>query len=339
MTDLDDLAQARLGSLLGGALATQVIAAAAELGVADALAAGPTASAEVATRCGTDPDATARLLGGLVSLGVVEQTGSDCYELADLGELLRTDHDRSLRCFAVVQGRLMAPLWAGLAGCVRTGQSADNVVLGRPFYDHLASRPDLAASFQQAMEETARAWFVEPGLLDELDWSGARLVVDVAGGRGAVLAALLRAHPHLAGIVFDRPYVVAGALELLERAGVAERARVVAGDYLAEVPPGGDVYLLARVLCNLADEAATGLLGRCRQAGAPGARVVLVDSVLPEGEGPHPARLNDLTAMTIGGRSRGPADWTRLLHVAGFGDPVVDERGEGPWGLVWALAR
>ncbi len=333
MRDLDDVAARRLSALLAGALVTHMISAAAALGLPDALAGGAEASETLAGRCGADPDGVRRLLRGLASVGVTEELAGDTFRLTGMGHLLRAGHPRSLRSWAVVQGQLMAPMWSGLLPAVRSGRTAASVVFGRPFYDHLAARPDLDDHWNAAMAETAAAWLDDARLLGAVDWPAVRLVADVGGGRGALLAALLRRHPHLRGVLYDAARVVAGAARIFSAAGVAGRARAVAGDFFAWVPPGADVYLLARVVFNWDDDQAAALLGACRRAMGRQAVLLVIDQVIPGEAGPHPAKVNDVSLLAMGGRARDLRQWEALAGRAGLrlaGPPAVPSAG-GPW--------
>lgn len=332
MDDLDGAGIARLTSLLSGGLLTQAVSTAALLGVADAIGHEARTSAEVANRCGTDPRATYRLLRCLCSIELVEQVDADLFVLSDAGHLLRRDHPRSLRSWAVVQGRLMAPLWAALPSAVETGEAADREVFGSPFYEHLGTRPDLAAEWDEAMAETARAWLEAP-LEKALDWAEVATVVDVGGGRGGLLAAHLRRHPHLRGVLVDLPHVVSGAAPTLEAAGVAERVEVVGGDFFQHVPSGADVYLLARVVFNWDDERALRILRTCRRAMAPESRVVVVDQVLDDQDVPDPAIINDLSLLAIGGHARSFGEWNQLAAAA---DLAPSSPGPPPSSAGWS---
>ncbi len=320
--------------MLSGALVTQAVATAAALGLGDALADEAGSSAEVAERCGADPEGVHRLLGALATLGIVERLNADFFCLTDLGQLLRSDHPRSLRSWAVVQGQLMAPLLAGLLPAVTTGGSAAPGVFGCSFYEHLAVNPELDAHWNRAMAETALSWFEDDDLLGGVDWPNVSRVVDVGAGLGATLAVLLRRCPHLGGVVYDLANVVGGAPAFLESAGVGERVEVVGGSFFDSVPQGGDVYLLVRVLFNWPDDDALAILKACRRAMTHGARLLVIDHVLGEEAGSDAARLNDLNLLVMGGRARTLAGWNGLVDDAGL--KLVGHPGYSSLGRPWA---
>ena len=151
------------------------------------------------------------------------------------------------------------------------------------------------------------------------DFAGARTVVDVGGGQGALLAAVLAAHPQARGVLFDQPEVVAGAAPLLRAAGVADRCAVVGGSFFEAVPDGGDVYLLSRVIHDWDDAQATTILRACRRAMGPAARLLLVERVLAPGNTPDPNRFSDLNMLVmLGGQERTAAEFAALYQAAGF---------------------
>lgn len=158
-----------------------------------------------------------------------------------------------------------------------------------------------------------------PEVIDAVDWDGVHHIVDVGGNHGAFLAAILDRLPAATGLLFDQPQVVAGAAPALGAAGVADRVDVEGGSFFEAVPPGGDLYLVANVLWHWDDELAGRILRRCRDAMAPSPRLLIVEPVIPPGNGQHPAELLDLGNVWLdGGRARTPEAWRALLADAGF---------------------
>jgi O-methyltransferase domain/Dimerisation domain len=330
VVSLDDDAVAKLTGQLAGGLVAQMITTAAELGLADALAPAPADPATLARVCRAEVDSLRRLLRGLCSIGLVEEVDTDLFDLTETGQLLRSDHPRSLYSWARVQGRLFARLWGALPEVVRTGRAASELVFGAPFYEYLAAEPELWAEYDRSMDETSRVWFED--VLDALDWSGVHRVVDVGGGRGASLALVLLARPDLVGMVYDLPAVAAGASAALASAGLAGRGAVMGGDFFKWVPPGADAYLLVRVVFNWPDEPATSVLRRCREAMARGSRLVIIDQVVPDHEVSDPVKFNDVNLMAAGGRARRLSEWDHLLAGSG----LARTHTELPWPTGWS---
>jgi SAM-dependent methyltransferase len=152
------------------------------------------------------------------------------------------------------------------------------------------------------------------------DFSGIGTLVDVGGGYGAFIAAILSANPTMRGILFDQPHVVAGAGRVLQAAGVADRCEIVGGNFLEAVPGGGDAYLLSKVILDWPDDQAVAVLRNCRRVMRPQGRLLLVEAVIPPGNTPHPGKLSDvhMLVMTTSGRERTEAEYRALLDAAGL---------------------
>ena len=310
--------QAALLSMIGGFRLTQAIYVAARLGLADLLASGPLAAPQLAELADAHPGALYRLLRALASAGIFAEDDDGCFRLTPLAQLLRRDVPGSLHG----QAALMGEPWVwdvagGMLASVRSGEPAFDRAYGMPFWDWLDGRPEQNAVFDAAM--TSLSAQETDAILAACDFPDAGTVVDVGGGRGALLAAVLRAHPGIRGVLLDQAAVVAGAAELLAAAGVAGRCETVAGDMFTAVPPGGDVYLLKRVVHDWADRDVLAILRACHAAMPPGARLVLAEPVIAPGNEPHPAKFMDLQMLlSQHGRERTAAEFAGLLTAAGF---------------------
>ncbi len=310
----------RLLELMTGAWTTQAIAVAAELGVADAIAAavrsGASGSAdELADRLGVDRAGLGRLLRYLASLGVVEFAGGG-YVLTPLGDSLRTAAPHSLRPLALLYGGPFYTSFEALGHAVRTGREGFETVFGRGHFDHFAENPSLAGLFDAAM--AASAPMFEP-IAELADFSAAAVVVDVAGGNGELLSRILRRHAHLRGVLVERANVLDRARDHLAGNGLAGRCEVVAGDFTRSVPAGGDVYLLSRVLHDWDDEQCRTILRHCAASIRPGAQLLIVERLLPEDDTRSLAVAWDLHMLcNVGGRERSADHYEKLLAETGF---------------------
>ncbi|MEU6375025.1 methyltransferase [Streptomyces sp. NPDC046909] len=318
-------------SLLGvmtGAWATQAVATMAELRIADHLTDRPGLGADdLAELTGTDPDALRRLLRYLSALGLLT-CAEDTYHLTALGQPLCTATEFSLQPLALLYGGPFYDSFADLTYSVRTGREAFAHRHGQHHFAHFAQRPELGDLFHRAMAASADMFTPVP---DVVDFSAARRVVDVAGGNGALLSRVLRAHGHLEGVLLERPEALEAARKELATAGLDERCSFVAGDFTTAVPEGGDVYLLSRVLHDWDDERCLTILGRCAQAMRPGAELLVVERLLPHEEGaPSPAVAWDVHMLcNVGGRERTAQHYEHLLAQAGF---TVTARHDLPLG-------
>ena len=301
-----------------GFRATQMIHVAAKLGLADQLAAGPRPVEDLAAAVGAEPQALRRLLRALASLGIFAQDEAGGFALTPQAELLRSDVQGSLRDIALMYGEdWLWQAYGNMTHSVRTGAPAFTKTHGQPFYGYLHAHPRAAARFNAAMNgfsshETA-------AILEAYDFSDARSVVDIGGGHGALLAALLRAHAQLTGTLFDLPSVVAGAEATLSEMGIAERVRTVAGDFFDEAPAGADLYVMKSVLHNWDDADAQRILTTCGSAMAPDARLLVIERVVPEGNAPAEAKLFDINMLVVaGGCERTELEYRRLFEAAGL---------------------
>jgi hypothetical protein len=266
---------------------------------------GPLDAAALAVETGTDPDALDRVLRHLAVVGVVARNSSGSYELTPRGAVLREDHPSGLRALldedrAIGRADLA---FVQLLHSVRTGQAAYPRHFGRDFWPDLAADPSRTASYDAQMGRDVAAW--APAVVAALDWSEYDRVVDVGGGNGTLLAAILAAHPSLHGMVFDQPGTVDAALATLRAAGVGDRGDVVGGSFLDEsaIPAGAGAYLLCAVLHDWDDASATTILRRCVAAAGSRGRVVVVEKTGAEGAEPSTA-MSLRVLVYFGGRER-----------------------------------
>ncbi|MGH3429012.1 MAG: methyltransferase [Mycobacteriales bacterium] len=298
--------------LLAGALVAQAISVIARFGVADVLAEGTAQVEEIARRVGAHGPTLYRVLRALGDVGVVAELEDRHFALTPLGEMLRSDVPGSLRGVATMVGmpfNLYA--WADLYETVQTGKPAFDRVHGTEFFDYLAEHPQDAAVFDVAM--TSLSTGDTANIVTAYDFSRLRTVVDVGGGRGGLLAAILSVNPHLQGVLFDRPAVLAGA-------EIIDRFTVVTGDFFDSVPEGGDVYLLSNVIHDWDDDHAVEILSACRASMADTARLLIAEIVLPEGAAVSTGKLVDVVmlVLTTGGRQRTEAEHRALCGRAGL---------------------
>lgn len=307
----------RLLHLMTGAWTTQAIAVAAKLGLADRLDAHPGADlALLAELTGSHVDSLGRLLRYLTGLGLVATDPDGSYHLTELGGPLRTGAADSFQPLALLYGGPFYRSFGRLAHSVRTGEEAFARVYGEHHFPYFARHPELADLFDRAMAASAPMFAPVAGLVD---LSAHRVVVDVAGGNGELLGRLLRAAPHLEGVLLERPHAVEAAEKAFAGAGLADRCRFVAGDFTTGVPAGGDLYVLSRVLHDWDDTRCLEILRRCAEVMAPGTELLVVERLLPPD-----ARLSLAVAWDIhmlcnvGGRERTEDHYRRLLDAAGF---------------------
>lgn len=329
---------ARVYELATGAWVSQALGVAAELGVADVLAGGPRPVGEIAAEVGADASTLYRLLRALADRQVFTELDGQRFALTEVSEVLRSGVPGSMRAWAVMLARpFHQAAWSGLADSVRTGEPAFDRVHGRPAFDYLAANPEDGRVLNEAMT-SASAGAIAPTVA-AYDFGAYGKVVDVGGGQGALIAAILAAYPGVHGVLFDLPNVIADAGGPLEDAGVARRCDLVGGDFLTEVPSGGDAYVLSNILHDWDDDRAERILATCRAAMNPGGRLLLVEAVLPDGPAPNEAKWIDLEMLIMGsGRQRTEGEYRRLFGRTGFALTRVAPT-PAPFDLVEAVAQ
>jgi SAM-dependent methyltransferase len=313
--------EATLLRLIGGYRVTQALYVLTKLGIPDALAAGPKDATALAAEVGVEPDRLYRVLRALASVGVLTVDEQARFGLTDTGRLLRANPHGSFADASIFAGEEPYRAWGDLLHSVQTRETAFDHTYGMGHFEYLAEHPEAAATFNKLM-----AWSVQVAgdPLEGYDLGRHTLLVDVGGGKGALIASTLRAYPDLKGILFDQAPAVVDAPTLLRSSGVADRCEIRTGSAFDAVPTGGDVYVVSRVLHDWPDDKAFLLLANCRKAMAEGGVLLLVEGVLEEGVAPPPRLWLDLVMMVMtGGRERTRADWQALLGRAGFSITAV----------------
>jgi hypothetical protein len=295
-----------------------LVYAAVKLGLPDRLEAEPLTGEQLAEALQLSAPHLTRFLRGLCSIGICEELPDGAFALASGGQSLRSGSpSRLAEKVQIVVGQYWQP-WANLIANLKTGTPAFERVFGMSVSDWRGRNPEQGRLFDSylAKETLAQAG----AIIAALDVSGTKMIADIGGGYGGLLAALLGAHPQIEGILFDRPQTLAAAKPFLQSLGVAERVELVAGDFLAEIPVRADLYLLKGVLQQWDDPEARTILRNCREAMSEGAKLAIIELPLPERASDDPAAIMlDLHMMTItGGRARSLAEFTKLLSEAGL---------------------
>jgi O-methyltransferase domain len=302
--------QTQLWDLMRGALGTRAMGIVADLRVADRLTDGPRPVAELARETGADPDTLHRLLRALASDGVFAEEAPGVFGNTPASELLVGP---GWSDFATLFGGVW---YRATAGLDHRGEAAFPRDFGTDFWSWLAEHPDQRAAFDRAMGQDKRSF----ERLASHAWHGDETVVDVGGGNGTLLEQLLEVQPGLTGIVFDLPETVR------DEAALGERITFVEGSFFERVPEG-DVYILSTILHDWDDERATAILQTIRKAAPPDARLLVIETILPEGNEPNGAKWLDLLMLVLfAGRERDDAQWRTLLASGGF-EPVSMEDG------------
>ena len=327
---------AAMMGLITGYWRSQALTVAARLGLADHLAAGAQTADELAKAAGSHGEATFRLMRALTSFGVFERTGPRSFKLNALGETLRSNVPGSMRDMAIAQGGQGHWLpWGQLIDAVKTGERTTVKTLGAELFDWYQANPEAGAAFSGAMSNLSSQVAAEVAehyrLTDEK-------VVDIGGALGLLVQVLLRANPKATGVLYELPQVATRAAQEFRLAGLDARCEAVGGDFFTSAP-AGNLYLIKQVLHDWDDAQCISILRNCAKAGAPGARVVVIEMVLPE-DGSHSiAPMMDLNMMVLTpGKERTLTDYDRLFAEAGLERKRVTAT-RSPFTLIEAVKR
>jgi hypothetical protein len=301
----------RVRELMTAGLLAQAISVLCDLGVPDVMDT-PRSNAELAKEVGADPDGLLPFLRAACAAGVVTEPAPRVFELTELGTVLRSDVPGSVAKMCSLTGREeFNRTWANAVHTAKTGEPSFAVPYGRPFFDYMKTNAEFATLFDTAMVSSAAV----DNLLAGFDFSDATHVVDVGGGRGAMLSAVLRRHPHLHGTLVDLPHVVGGSERIV--ADVADRITLAPGSFFDPIPGSGDVYLLSRVIGNWNDEDSLRILRSVRSAMAPGDRIVVVGQIPSENDRTNYPRQLDLYMFALlGARLRSYDEYQELFLQA-----------------------
>jgi SAM-dependent methyltransferase len=336
-TEDERAAAAALLRMIWGLHISRAVYLAAELGIADLLTAGPRTAAALARATRTDKAALYRVLRLLAALGVLTEPEPGSFGLTVLGDRLRTDVPASMRSWAMLADTVGFGAHEPILEAARTGRTGTEIAYGMTTMQRVRADAQRAARFDAAMSERTAAFAL--GLAASYDFSGMRVIADIGGGQGTLLAAIVRRHRQLRGILFDVADVAHRAGSVLREAGVAGRCEIIAGDFFSGVPEGADGYILANVLHDWDDDNAVRILTACRRAMRPGGRVLIAERLIPDNPSDAvPVLLSDLNMLLLsGGQERTSTEYGTLLAAAGL-RPGRIQPVTPPYGVIEAFA-
>jgi hypothetical protein len=328
----------RMVELLGGFRISQALYAAAALGVPDQLVAGPAPVKALAERVGAHAPSLHRLLRTLASTGVFTEPQPGVFALTPLGQTLTSSQPGSMRDLAIMWMETHYAPFAELIQTIRTGRPAAEHLYGEPFFAWLSHHPEQTSRFTGAMANLTSGGF-KSAAIASLPLDGTRTIVDVGGADGTVLATILAGHPHMRGVLFDLPHVITDAPRTLASHGVDDRVDCVGGDFFESVPAGADAYLVSVVLHNWPDQHAQRILANIAAAGGSGARLLMIEFVVPPGDTPHLSKMSDLNMLAmLDGKERTETEWRGLLTAADFTGIEIHQTG-APLSVIQATVQ
>ena len=309
--------QLQMRNLLMGFVVSRALQVAAELGLADALANGPRDRDALAREVGAHADTMDRLMRTLASFGVFDRLPDGRFANTPHSEFLRSDTPGSMRALACMYGA--PPLWQawiGLEHSVRSGEPAFAHIHGSPVFEYLAAHPDSARRFDEGMVAASR--LMNAAIVEAYHWNQFGTLVDIAGGVGSTLAAILGANPGIEGVLFDMPHVIERGQDYLAQQGVAARCRTEAGSFFDAIPSGGDAYFLKHIIHDWGDEDCVRILRKCKAAMPDHAKLLVCEKVMPPGNDPSVTKIMDMVmlVLTDGGRERTELEFRELFARA-----------------------
>ncbi len=316
-----DSSATQLLKLIDGHRVTAVIYTAAQLGIAELLLEGPKSGPELARLTGTHERSLLRLMRALVQLGIYTEVQNGSFTVTEMGTHLAANSERSLKAFVLLEGGMLRASWSDLIESIRTGKTGPELAgLGQERFEALAKTRD-AGLFNEAMVSITRT--AVPEILAAYDFSGISTLIDVGGGLGELLIAILKQYPSMRGTILDLPHCEEGARKNFADATIAGRAEFIAHSFFDSVPPGADAIIMKSIIHDWNDERCVRILQNCHRALKPGSRLMLVDRVMPEkGEPAGDAVtvvLDDLNMLRgPGGCERTPSEFRALLAKGGF---------------------
>jgi hypothetical protein len=320
-------AAATMRQLIDGYQISQAISVVATLGIADLLANGPRTTDDLADASSAHEPSLYRVLRALASIGVFREGRNRAFSMTSLAACLRSDAPAPMGQIAAYRGRpYYWQAWSHLLHSVRTGENAFTHAHGTNIWDYRAQHPEERAIFDRAMTGNTRG--AAEAVLAAYDFSQFACTVDVGGGEGMLLAAILAAHPPMRGILFDQPHNAAGAEAVLRAAGVEERCTVVGGSFFEAPLPQGEAYLLKMILHDWDDEASVAILQACRNAIAPSGRLLVIEQVIAPPNEAAAAKFGDLNMLVaLGGQERTREEFAALFLETGFRLVKVTDTG------------
>lgn len=300
---------------LMGFIPARAIYAAVKIGLADRIDAAGSQTAELAQRLDMESSALERLLRTLSGLGILHCEEDGRFILTENGQTLRADSKASIRDYALFAREVLYDLFDGLVDAVSSGRPVAEAVFGAPLYSYLQDNPDKAELFHSGLSNRGR--IEARAILDAYHFTNCRSVVDLGGGNGAFLSAILAEHSNVLGPLVERPSAIEAAR--MGRGGPLLRCELIEGDFFQSVPSGGDVYVLKRVLVDHTDDMVLKLLRNCSSAMRSSKRLLIIEPLSGAINEPSLGRLMDLAYLLIGtGRIRTQAEHSSLLRSAGF---------------------
>jgi hypothetical protein len=295
---------------------SQAIYVAAKLGVADLLKDGPKSCAELAAATSADQRSLFRLMRALSSANIFVSLPDGRFALSNIGRELRSDVPGSQRAIAITLGELHYQAWGELLHSVQTGNPAFDKAFDAGLFEYLQGNAEAAKAFHEGMTDVSS--MVAYAVLMAYDFSGISSMVDIGGGEGAFLRKILELHPEIEGTIFDLEPALKKAHRLNAEMSKG-KCSAVAGNFFESVPAGADAYIMCDVIHDWDDEQCVTILQNCRKAMNKNGRVLVVETVVPEGDARCFSKLLDVNMLVMTrGQERTRSEYNALFEAAGY---------------------
>ncbi len=299
--------------------ATPCVYAVTKLRIPDLLREEPKTISELALLTGADEINLNRVMRALATLQVFRRSTDGKYSLTSLGETLLQDSAQSIRDWVMVCGEVMLPTIPSFSNSVITGQKTFDIAFGMPLWEHFSKNEEIASTFDRAMSDYTEKQL--PGIVEACDLTASKTIVDIGGGRGALITALLDANPHVKGILYDRPEVTEESQRRINARGLNSRCKAVSGSFLESIPRDADTYIIKHVLHDWDDARVRTIFRNCRDAMADGDRLLILEMLTehPEFGRDFACKWYDFVQMCgPGGRLRTVDEFESLLTECGL---------------------
>jgi hypothetical protein len=303
--------------MIFGCVMTQAIHVAAKLNIADIIAAqGPMNCTELANKSGVHEESLYRLMRALASAGIFSTDQNGKFSLTPIADCLKEDSPESVKAMAISMGNAFYKAYKELSFSVQTGEGGFKKALGVPVFEYLTNNPEEGKIFDRMMTDI-HGGETEP-MVSTYDFSVFNTVVDIGGGNGEVISAVLNKNPNVKGILFDLPDVINRSRSNISARGLGGRCQLDSGSFFESVSKGGDAYIMRHILHDWSDADAITILSNCRKSMNPGGKVLVVEAVIQDGNNPSPFKLLDLTMLLVGGKERTTKQFEHIFSEAGL---------------------
>jgi O-methyltransferase domain/Dimerisation domain len=306
-----------LTQMILGYVTSKAIHVATKLNIADLIAAqGPMNCSGLAKKTGAHEESLHRLLRALASVEIFQEDSEGKFSLTPMAECLKEDSPDSLKAMSLSTGAAFYKAYEEFLYSIQTGDGGLKKALGMPIFDYLTNNPEEGKIFDRMMtdfhgDETAP-------MVGTYNFSDFKTIVDVGGGNGSVISAVIKNNPGVSGVLFDLPDVINRSRENIAAWGLSDRIKLDTGSFFESVSGGGDAYILRHIIHDWSDSDAVTILSNCRKAMNPGGKVLVVEAVIPKGNDPNPFKWLDLTMLMIGGKERTEEQFKDIFTKAGL---------------------